>query len=381
MSKNHFCRVCGLYLGDSPQLTFEDLPQSAQKLPDETNLDKDLPITLVVVECAGCGVVQTLNRAVPYFREVIRASGFSAEMRAHRLQQFTRFIDKFQLEGRKVLEIGCGRGENLEILARLNVKPSGIEFGKDAITFLRGTKLCVTEMFFENGQEIVPDGPFNGFFFFNFLEHVLEPRVMLLGIRRNLIDDAVGLIEVPNFDMILEKSLYTEFIADHLFYFSKKSLENTLRSNGFEVLECAETWHRYTLTAVVRKRSSVDFSHMEALKDELGVRLKIFFDEYPRDRVAIWGAGHQALTVMAMAGLKSRVRYVVDSAPFKQGRYTPGTHIPIVSPATFFEDSLSAVLVIAGSYTNEVCEEIRSNVSRKMTIAVLESQEIKVIEG
>ena len=217
------------------------------------------------------------------------------------------------------------------------------------------------------------------FFFLNFLEHLPHPRTVFRGIKNNLREDAIGLIEVPNFDMILEKSLYTEFISDHLFYFSKDSLETTIRSNGFEVLECSETWHRYTLSAVVRKRARVDFSEMADLKDKLEAQFKKFLDEHPRNGVAIWGAGHQALTVMAMAGLKGRIRYVVDSAPFKQGRYTPRTHIPIVSPDTFFGDSLSAVLVIAGSYTSEVCEAIKAR-SRETTIAVLESQEIRVIK-
>ncbi len=375
------CRVCQSEFRKQPVLSLSGLPGAAQNLPTQADLATDKPISLDIIVCEACGVVQILNPAVPYFREVIRASGYSEEMRVHRHEQFSRLIEKYDLEGKKILEVGCGRGENLEILDTLEISAIGVEFGPEAIQHVHASGLSAVQMFFETGDEVVPGGLFDSFIFLNFLEHLPHPRTIFRGIRNNLQEDAIGLVEVPNFDMILEKSLYTEFIADHLFYFSQASLENTLRSNGFEVLECGETWHRYTLTAVVKKRRGVVFFHMAELKAKLEVRLKKFFDEHPKDGVAIWGAGHQALTVMAMAALKGRVRYVVDSAPFKQGRYTPGTHIPIVSPDTFFEDSLSAVLVIAGSYTNEVCETIKSGMNRKMTIAFLDSQDIIVVEN
>ena len=48
--------------------------------------------------------------------------------------------------------------------------------------------------------------------------------------------------------------------------------------------------------------------------------------------VAVWGASHQALTLLALARA-TNVAYVVDSAPFKQGRLTPATHLRVVAPA------------------------------------------------
>ena len=59
---------------------------------------------------------------------------------------------------------------------------------------------------------------------------------VLRSINNNLIDDGVGLIEVPNFDMILKKSLFSEFISDHLFYFTKETLKSTLQYNGFKII-------------------------------------------------------------------------------------------------------------------------------------------------
>ena len=74
----------------------------------------------------------------------------------------------------------------------------------------------------------------------------------LRGIHRNLSENGVGLVEVPNFDMMLRERQFAEFMSDHLFYFTTETLTTALSINGFEVLACTEEWHRYVLSAVVR---------------------------------------------------------------------------------------------------------------------------------
>ena len=107
----------------------------------------------------------------------------------------------------------------------------------------------------------------------NFLEHLPDPNSILGGIYNNLADDAVGLVEVPNFDMILRQNLFSEFIGDHLFYFTKETLNTTLRLNGFEVIECKEVWYDYIISVIMRKRKKLDISlfykYQEQLRDEI----------------------------------------------------------------------------------------------------------------
>ena len=50
-------------------------------------------------------------------------------------------------------------------------------------------------------------------------------------------------------------------------------------------------------------------------------------------RVALWGASHQGFTIIACAGIGEKIEYIIDSAEFKQGKYSPATHIEIISPA------------------------------------------------
>lgn len=374
------CRVCNLELSNKRVLTLSGLPASAQGFLARDQIADDQTVTLDIVECEGCGVVQTCSPPVPYFREVIRASGYSQEMRIHRERQFKKFADDYGLTRGKILEIGCGKGENLDIFASLGIESFGIEYGNKSISTLDKLGINAAKIFFDTGNERVPGAPYDGFIFLNFLEHIPRPREVFAGIHKNLRDQAVGLVEVPNFDMILEESMFTEFVSDHIFYFSRNSLETVLRSNGFDVLQCEETWHRYTLSAVVKRRALVDFSEMTKVTDRLTEAVGQFCEVHREDEIAIWGAGHQALTVMAMLKLQDKVRYVVDSAPFKQNCYTPGTHIPIVAPEVFFADSIGAVLVIAGSYSQEVCDIIRRFGKRSIKIGVLDGVSVKLLD-
>ena len=87
--------------------------------------------------------------------------------------------------------------------------------------------------------------------------------------------------------------------------------------------------------------------------------------------MAIWGAGHQALAIIALTKIADKIRYVVDAAPFKQGKYTPATHLPIVAPDTLRADPVEAVIVMAASYSDEVAGILRRQFSPQIKIAIL----------
>lgn len=95
---------------------------------------------------------------------------------------------------------------------------------------------------------------------------------------------------------------------------------------------------------------------------------------------AIWGAGHQALAVMALAGLEEKIKYVIDSAPFKQGKYTPATHIPIVAPETLDSDPPDAVIVMAAAYSDEVARIIRHKFDKKIKVAILRDYGLETVK-
>jgi hypothetical protein len=255
----------------------------------------------------------------------------------------------------------------------------GLERSAESVKQCVKDGLKVSKRFIQDSTTKLDNAPFDAFFILNFLEHLPEPNSTLSGIYNNLTDNAVGLIEVPNFDMILRKKLFSEFIGDHLFYFTKETLNTTLRLNGFEIIDCNEVWHDYIISAVVKKRKKLDISDFYKYQEQLKNEIERYIRRFKDKKVAIWGAGHQALAVISLANLAGKIKYVADSATFKQGKYTPATHIPIVSPDALDSDPVDAVIVMAASYSDEVARIIRKKFNRKINIAVLRDSGLEVV--
>jgi 2-polyprenyl-3-methyl-5-hydroxy-6-metoxy-1,4-benzoquinol methylase len=354
------------------------MPKAAQFLPTASELDTERGVDVEVCQCSGCGLVQLSNEPVPYFREVLRAAGGSEDMKAFRRGQFGEFVARYHLQGKRVLEVGCGRGDFLSLLAEQDIKALGLEASEAAVEACRSIGLDAEVGFIGDSQTPLKQGPFDAFVFIQFLEHLPDPGAALHGISANLKDGGIGLVEVPNFDMILELDLFSEFIPDHLFYFTRESLETVLSLHGFEVIECREVWQRYILSATVRKRRNLDLSRFHARQAQLKADLQDYAGRF--SRLAVWGAGHQALAVLSLADLAGSVSYVIDSAPFKQGRFTPATHIPIVPPDRLREDPVDAVVIMAASYSDEVAKILQGNFDPGIHIAILRDSGIQVVQ-
>jgi len=363
--------MCSRPLGSGRLLHFENMPKAAQFLPDAQSLAQDAGVDLDIYQCASCGLVQSGNAPVPYYREVVRAAAFSAEMKNFRREQFAAFVRDYGLQGKKLIEVGCGRGEYLSLLRETGVDAYGIEYAAPSVAHCLAQGLNVTPGFVDSADYTIQDAPFDAFAVLNFLEHWPDPNAGLSGVARNLGEGGIGLVEVPNFDMILQKNLFTEFISDHLCYFMRDTLEALLRLNGFDVLECNAVWHGYILSAVVRKRKTCDVSAFADSRLKLQHEFRNFIQQHGAQGIAIWGAGHQALATIALLELAGEISYVVDSAPFKQGKFTPASHIPIVAPERLNTHPVGSIIVMAASYSDEVAQNIRRDWGDSMRVAIL----------
>lgn len=241
------------------------------------------------------------------------------------------------------------------------------------------TGLHVLRGYPDRNTGVLANGRFDAFLLLMLLEHMFEPNIALQTIYNNLTDNAVGLIEVPNFDMVLREKLFSELIGDHLMYFTKETLQTTLHINVFDVIECFELRDDYVISVVVRKRRRLDISHFYDYEVKIKADIDEFLKNFSAKRVAVWGAGHQALAIIALTGIADRIRYVVDSALFKQGKYTPATHLSIVAPAALHSDPVDAVIIIAGSSSDEIAGIIRERFDQSMPVAILPSSGMETV--
>ncbi|MGI5912922.1 MAG: NAD-dependent epimerase/dehydratase family protein [Syntrophomonadaceae bacterium] len=457
------CIACGSRL--QPLMTFDNMPASAQDIPDESELSKDHPISLTLCQCGHCGLVQFDTEPVHYYKDVIRAGGGSSTMRALRREEYQRLLDTMErkgLTGRNIIEVGCGRGEFLsffreykdELLQEqknlmeepqgtsLEIEPgktsgaeqptesnpaatrlsepdqsavigdktneigvtvtgyrpeairlTGIEHKPELVELARQAGLEVYEGFAE-GDETFPNAPFDAFVQFNFLEHQPHPKDMLHCIWENLKPGAIGLVTVPSFEYILKYDGYYELLRDHIAYYTKDTLRRLFESAGFRTLS-ERTVNRDTLEILVEKLPELPqeaepytggFTDVSALMENyetLRRDITKYLDQLDAAgrTLAIWGASHQGFTLAATTGLGGRVRYIIDSAKFKQGRFAPASHIPIYAPEHFLDEPVDEILIVAPGYTDEIAGIIRDKFGRDIRILVLKSEKITDYEA
>lgn len=364
------CRWCAGDLEASPLVELRGMPRAAQWLPRADELSQDQPIELRIHRCCDCGLVQTAGEPVPYYRDVIRANAVSTAMHEFRSNQLADWVQRHGLMGKAVLEVGSGQGEFLSLLRQAGVEPTGTEHGVLGAEQARAAGHNVVSTFPGDGP--LPQHPgFAAWACFNFMEHWPDPRRVLRHIRQRLKPGAVGLVEVPNFDMILSQGLLTEFIPDHIFYFSADTLQRCMNVAGFDVQRVEPVWHDYVLSAEVSLRQDPAATGFSFRLDGLCRQLRHFADQHAETGLAVWGAGHQALSTLALSGLAPNVRYVVDSAVFKQNRYTPATHLPIRPPSHLRHDPVGAVIVMAAGYSDEVVSILKAQYDPAISIAVV----------
>lgn len=409
------CIACGKLLPEQSLFELTSAPASAQDIPDAKEVQQDEGVTLHLRQCGCCGLVQFDCEPVSYYRDVIRAGGGSSTMRELRTSQYRHLIETYHLEGKTFFEAGCGRGEFLKFLQEFPVEIYGMEHKADLVETAQAEGLHVWREFPEREDQrfgrspeasmlqesgwSVPEKPFDVFLSFNFLEHQPRPDVMLKAIWNNLAEDGMGLVTVPSLEYILEKESYYELIRDHIAYYTFDTLRALLNHCGFEVLE-EEMINRDTLSMIVRKtampETDADVSAAgsvqsgtpsgatiiapltEGYKIVTG-EVRALTDRLVREgrRLAMWGASHQGFTLASTSELGEHLAYIIDSAPFKQGRFAPASHVPIVAPDHYFEDPVDAVLIVAPGYTDEIAGIIKTKFGEKVETMTLRTNRIE----
>lgn len=432
--RDKICIACGKALPKRPLIVLDGMPASAQDIPDAEGKNEDKGISLHLHQCEFCGLVQFDCEPVGYYKDVIRSGGFSTTMVNLRRRQYGTLIEKYHLKGKKFIEAGCGQGEFLSVLTEFPVEAYGIEHKADLVELAKSRGLKVWRQFTEDENTVLENtedgchGPYDVFLSFNFLEHQAHPVRMLKCLYNNLTEGGLGLLTVPSLEYILKYDGYYELIRDHLAYYTFDTLRFVLAEAGFEVLE-EEMVNRDTLSVVVRKRPAAGASGIDAgtrtagknenmedagktaetaemaaarvmgtagkyseissvfeaitgfaeSRQELNLEVERIlnqFDETGRT-LAIWGASHQGFTLAATTGLKDRAKYMIDSAPFKQGRFAPASHIPIVAPDHFEKEPVDGILIVAPGYTEEIAGIIRERFGSNVEIMTLRSRHIE----
>ena len=353
------------------------MPAFVQNMTE--NPEENDSINLDLYECDSCSLIQFNCEPVYYYKDVIRAVGLSETLRKLRIEQYKDLHDKFDLSGKKIWEVGCGGGEFLGLWNLFDVKAFGVENNEVLVDKAHKNNLNVVKGYVDDNY-IDSNGPFDAFTSFNYLEHQPNPSEWVKGIYNNLSESAVGLLTVPSFEYFMEKASYYEFMRDHIAYYTETSLKNLFLLNGFEVLEIGR-FNGDTTYIIVRKRNNTVIPDFDKQRNYLEKRINDYARDNNISHMCVWGASHQAFTLLATLNFDFELSYIIDSSPIKWDKYSPVSHLKIVSPDYFYNDETeNNVLIMAPAFSYEIYNNIKENKKNLNHVIAVKDDDILCFE-
>jgi hypothetical protein len=345
------------------------------------------PLTLAF--CDGCALVQITEVVPPelLFREYLYFSSFSDTMLAHARELVTRVIEQQRLgPSALVVELASNDGYLLQYYKERDIPVLGIEPALNVAKVAEERGIRTLPEFFgrDLALRLAADGVAADVIHANnVLAHVADTNGFAAGIRELLAPRGTAIIEVPYVKDMIDRCEFDTIYHEHLCYFSLTSVEALFTRHGLMVTDVERVpIHGGTLRLFIgREESAAVHRSVPALRaDEIawGARTLAFYEGFARRvealtaslrgtlqqlkaegrRVGAYGAAAKGATLLNSAGIDdSLIEFVADRSPHKQGRFMPGSHIPIVAPERILADPPDVLVILAWNLTEEIVRQ------------------------
>lgn len=384
--KKTSCRVCTksvlkkvLTLGPTP-------PANAFLTEKQTNEgEKFYPLDLYF--CANCGFVQLGHVISPYllFKDYLYVSSTSKVF----IQHFELFADKvyprLKLNAESlVIDIGSNDGILLKPFKKLGTKVLGIEPAVKIAKMARAEGVETVAAYFSQklAQDVVKKyGQANLVTATNVFAHIDDLDEVIKGLKILLKDNGVFMIEAPYLIDFLQKRYFDLVYHEHLSYWSVDALITLFKRFGMVVFRVEKVpVHGGTIRVFVKKaqgefpveksverflskEEKMELKNISTYLDyakkiyENKVKLLLLLKEIKAQgkKIAAYGAPAKGNTLLNFFSIGTEtLDFVVDDSKFKQGLYTPGKHIPVVSPQQLYEKKPDYVLILAWNFAESI---------------------------
>ena len=387
------CRHCNTEL----KHTFIDLgisPPSNAYLTKKS-LDKpeaSYPLKVMVCDC--CWLVQTEDfvRADEMFSmDYAYFSSFSASWLNHAKSYVDSITSRLNLdESSTVVEIAANDGYLLQYVKNKGLPCYGIEPTHNTAKVARDKGIEIIEDFFNvtKAEQLVKQGRQADLIVANnVLAHVPDINGFVKGFSILLKVNGVSTFEFPHLLNLIEKYQFDTIYHEHYSYLSFTTTCAILKSNGMTVFDVEEIKTHGGSLRVYAQRSdtgkqpvSKSVSELQKKENEIGISSLQFYEGFQKKaehikleflsfltktkqsdkKVVGYGAAAKGNTLVNFSGVgPDLLSYVVDKNIEKQGKYMPGSHIPIVEESRLKLDQPHYVIIFPWNIQQEVMEQLK----------------------
>ncbi|MBK5399973.1 class I SAM-dependent methyltransferase [Pseudomonas sp. TH39(2020)] len=350
-------------------------------------------VPLKVAVCQQCWLVQTEDYTSAdslFDAEYAYFSSFSSTWLAHAERYVGEMVERFDLTAdSRVVEIAANDGYLLQYVAGRGIPCLGVEPTRSTAQAARGKGLEIRELFFgrDTALQLTSEGWAADLMAANnVLAHVPDINDFLGGFATLLKPTGVATFEFPQLLTLMAGQQFDTLYHEHYSYLSLTAVQTLCERNGLEVFDVSQlSTHGGSLRVFVQRvdgvRREVQPAVQQQLQAELDAGVKDpeyyatlapaaerikhellrFLLQAKADgkRVVGYGAAAKGNTLLNYAGIKpDLLAWVADANPHKQGKYLPGSRIPIVSPAQIDIEKPDYVLVLPWNLLHEVSQQL-----------------------
>jgi hypothetical protein len=327
--------------------------------------------------CNNCGFISNTEfdpELIRYSSECEESQGFSPTYSAFAKELAIELVEKYEMHHKKIIEIGCGKGEFLELICDIGqnwgvgfdpayVPGRGSDLSSNRLTFIRD---YYSERYADYHGDMVCCRMT--------LEHIQKTAELVNTLRHSIGDreDTVVFFQVPDVTRILRDCAFEDIYYEHCSYFSPGSLARLFRSFRFDILELKTVYQEQYLIIEAKPAAEQtqpelpiekDFQVLEKyirnFKERYAAVVQYWYDflekaKKEKKQIVIWGSGSKGVAFLNSVPNSNFVEYVVDINPYRQGTFMAGTGQAIVAPDYLKKYRPDVVIIMNAVYRKEI---------------------------
>jgi len=381
------CLICKNDI--NPFISYGDMPIANGFLTKEKFKD-EYYFHMQVAHCENCNMVQLIDtpeRQLMFNDNYAFFSGTSSLMKEH-FKFFAEDVKSKYLNTPDpfVVEIGSNDGIMLNNFKDWGIRHLGIEPSANVAKVAQEKGINTIIEFFDEklAKKIVDEnGQADAFIAANVMCHIPYFHSIVEGISILVKKSGIVIFEEPYVGDVIEKTTYDQIYDEHTFLFSISSINYIFNQHGMEVIDVIhQDTHggsmRYIIGHKGERIISEDTKKQIAKESILGLDKSNTYLKFKENcensrielknllinlkekkaRVVGYGATSKSTTILNYSDIgPDLIEYICDNTPIKQGKYSPGKHIPIVPIETFRENYPDYAVLFAYNHAKEIMEK------------------------